>query len=139
MEVCVLQYRETKRQKSFSVAKQKQLKKIEKYFSLFAEFATNFKFAMPRVHLWKGAMLFLNNKGTKAETEWSKATETARALGMEYERAFIIWQRGAIIENTSDSDKAIKIFSEVRTLSDSLEKIKPSISLSDFGALEDKS
>lgn len=109
-EVSVLQYQDVKQDNKVGLNKPKALSRAEKTLSHFSKFGKLFNFAQPRVALWKGALNFLCSKSSKADAEWTKCEEICTRLGLTYEYAFVLFQRGFLTGRSIDTLNATKAF-----------------------------
>jgi tetratricopeptide (TPR) repeat protein len=93
------------------ITKSKMQSKAEKLITFLGRFASIYAIAQPRLELFKG--MFAHSKGKSFEKELTKGIEKAKAMGMIYDYACGIHDKGSFSNNPALTKQALDIYPEL--------------------------
>lgn len=82
------------------VKPEKVLASAEKAVSHLVKFSKSFTFAQPRADMWSGFLNLKLKKSSNAEKDFTRSLESANKLGMKYEQALCLYEKGLASNNS---------------------------------------
>jgi len=107
----------------FVLGKKEITTRAEKSVAALHKFSQVFTFAQCHYLMWNAGLKFLSGKEKKAESDWSKSIELAKALS-HYEEAYVYFMKGTLSGKNEDIVTACKLFPEIKTLGNDLTSLK---------------
>lgn len=108
----------------FNLDKSKLATKLKKLVQLMEKFAAQFPTAQPRLNLVRAYLKVIDGKAATIGPDIDKGLEMAGKLGMVYDEAFLLFQKGRLMKNEDLFKQAKGKFSQIECLAMSPEKFR---------------